>query len=50
MLYHSYFCGLKGMMPGILEMLEAVAQKKGMDWKEKLTHLKEEGQLHVEVY
>lgn len=47
---HIYFCGLKGMMPGILEMLEAVAQKKGMDWKEKLTHLKEEGQWHVEVY
>lgn len=37
-------------MPGILEMLESVSVKKGIDWKEKLTHLKEEGQWHVEVY
>lgn len=47
---HMYFCGLKGMMPGILTMLEGVAQKKGIDWKNKLTHWKEEGQWHVEVY
>ena len=25
---HMYFCGLKGMMPGILEMLEGVAASK----------------------
>ena len=25
---HIYFCGLKGMMPGILETLEGVAKKK----------------------
>ena len=24
-----YFCGLKGMMPGITEMLEGVCTKKG---------------------
>jgi len=47
---HMYFCGLKGMMPGILEMLEGVATKKGIEWKEKLKHWKEEGQWHVEVY
>ena len=47
---HIYFCGLKGMMPGILEMLEGVCTKKGIDWSEKLKHWKEEGQWHVEVY
>ena len=25
---HMYFCGLKGMMPGILEMLEGVCKEK----------------------
>lgn len=47
---HIYFCGLKGMMPGILEMLEGVATKKGLVWADKLKHWKEEGQWHVEVY
>jgi len=47
---HMYFCGLKGMMPGILEMFEGVCKKKGIDWPEKLKHWKEEGQWHVEVY
>lgn len=47
---HIYFCGLKGMMPGILEMLEGVATKKGLVWSDKLKHWKEEGQWHVEVY
>ena len=26
---HIFFCGLKGMMPGIQEMLERVATQKG---------------------
>eukprot|EP01036_Dinobryon_divergens_P036914 gene36914-48160_t len=47
---HIYFCGLKGMMPGILEMLEGVAKKKGIDWATTIKHWKEEGQWHVEVY
>jgi len=47
---HMYFCGLKGMMPGILEMFEKVCTKKGITWSEKLKHWKEEGQWHVEVY
>lgn len=47
---HIYFCGLKGMMPGILEMLEGVAKRKNIDWAAKLSHWKEEGQWHVEVY
>merc|ERR1711924_175874 len=33
---HMYFCGLKGMMPGITEMLEGVCAKKGLVWEDKL--------------
>lgn len=47
---HMYFCGLKGMMPGILEMLEGVSKSKGLDWNAKLDTLKKNGQWHVEVY
>ena len=47
---HMYFCGLKGMMPGILEMLEGVAKSKGKVWAEVLKEWKEKGQWHVEVY
>ena len=31
-------------------MLEGVAKKKGLTWSDKLSHWKEEGQWHVEVY
>ena len=44
-----YFCGLKGMMPPILETLESVAQARGIDWAEKLKELKNRNQWHVEV-
>jgi len=47
---HMYFCGLKGMMPGITEMLEGVAAEKGLKWEDKLKEWKEKGQWHVEVY
>merc|ERR1719183_1240812 len=47
---HMYFCGLKGMMPGITEMLEGVSAKKGVSWEEKLKTWKKAGQWHVEVY
>jgi len=47
---HMYFCGLKGMMPGILDMLEGVAKAKGLDWEDKLKEWKKAGQWHVEVY
>merc|ERR1711998_442231 len=47
---HMYFCGLKGMMPGILEMMEGVAKSKGKEWKDVLKGWKEAGQWHVEVY
>merc|ERR1719327_461402 len=47
---HMYFCGLKGMMPGILTMLEGVAKAKGLEWDEFLEKVKKNGQWHVEVY
>jgi ferredoxin--NADP+ reductase len=47
---HMYFCGLKGMMPGITEMLQEVSVSKGLVWEEKLKEWKKAGQWHVEVY
>jgi len=47
---HMYFCGLKGMMPGITEMLQAVSESKGFVWEDKLKSWKKGGQWHVEVY
>ena len=47
---HMYFCGLKGMMPGILSMLEGVCKEKGISYEEWLEGLKEKGQWHVEGY
>ncbi|KAL3907774.1 MAG: hypothetical protein SGILL_008737, partial [Bacillariaceae sp.] len=47
---HIYFCGLKGMMPGIQDMLKKVAQKKGLNYDEWLKGLKAKKQWHVEVY
>lgn len=46
---HMYFCGLKGMMPGILEMLERVAKSKGLNFEEFVEKLKHNNQWHVEV-
>jgi len=47
---HIYFCGLKGMMPGILETFESIAKSKNLVWADVLKHWKENGQWHVEVY
>ena len=47
---HIYFCGLKGMMPGIQEMLGEVCQRKGFDAASFVKQLKKNGQWHVEVY
>jgi len=47
---HMYFCGLKGMMPGIQDMLKDVCKSKGLDFEEYLAGLKKKGQWHVEVY
>jgi ferredoxin--NADP+ reductase len=47
---HIYFCGLKGMMPGIQDMLKSVAESKGLNYDEWFKGLKEKKQWHVEVY
>ncbi|CAA2934433.1 ferredoxin--NADP reductase, root-type isozyme, chloroplastic-like [Olea europaea var. sylvestris] len=47
---HIYFCGLKGMMPGIQDTLKKVAEQRGEKWDEKLSRLKKNKQWHVEVY
>jgi len=47
---HIYFCGLKGMMPGILEALEQVATARGFDWSTTLKKYQKNNQWHVEVY
>ena len=47
---HIYFCGLKGMMPGIQAMLLDVTTRKNMDYEQWLKGLKANGQWHVEVY
>ncbi|XP_024975575.1 ferredoxin--NADP reductase, root-type isozyme, chloroplastic-like [Cynara cardunculus var. scolymus] len=47
---HIYFCGLKGMMPGIQETLKRVAVERGESWDAKLSQLKRNKQWHVEVY
>lgn len=45
-----YFCGLKGMMPPILDTLSTISKEKGIDWDEKMKELKQKHQWHVEVY
>jgi ferredoxin--NADP+ reductase len=45
-----YFCGLKGMMPPVLEALESLCRVRGIDWAARLSQLKERDQWHVEVY
>mmetsp|Transcript_28283 Transcript_28283/g.39326 ORF Transcript_28283/g.39326 Transcript_28283/m.39326 type:complete len:381 (+) Transcript_28283:97-1239(+) len=47
---HIYFCGLKGMMPGVLEAMQNVAKDQGLDWDTTLQGWKKNGQWHVEVY
>jgi len=47
---HIYFCGLKGMMPGIQDMLKEVTAAKGIEYDEWLKGLKKKKQWHVEVY
>lgn len=47
---HMYFCGLKGMMPGILDMLERVSKEKGINFSEFVEGLKHKNQWHVSVF
>lgn len=44
---HMYFCGLKGMMPGILDMLKRVSEQKGRNFDEFVENLKHKNQWHV---
>lgn len=44
---HMYFCGLKGMMPGILDMLQRVSKEKGRNFDEFVEGLKHKNQWHV---
>merc|ERR1711968_388357 len=37
---HMYFCGLKGMMPGITEMLKSVCESKGLSYDDYISKLK----------
>jgi len=45
-----YFCGLKGMMPGIEDMLKGVCAEKGLEYSEWIEGLKHKEQWRVEVY
>lgn len=47
---HVYFCGLKGMMPPIIESLEKMSKERGINWDDMLSKLKSNNQWHVEVY
>jgi sulfite reductase alpha subunit-like flavoprotein len=47
---HIYFCGLKGMMPGINDTLKAVCESRGLVFEHFTEKLKEANQWHVEVY
>ena len=47
---HLYMCGLRGMLPGVQELLKQVAAGKGGDYDEFMEGLKKNGQWHVEVY
>lgn len=47
---HIYFCGLKGMMPGIQEMLSTVCKTKGLEYSQWFEKLKRDERFHVEVY
>ena len=47
---HMYLCGLRGMLPGVQESLQKVAESKGLDYDEFLAKLKKNKQWHVEVY
>jgi len=45
-----YFCGLKGMMPGIMEALERVCITRNLDFSAKHKQWRDNHQWHVEVY
>jgi sulfite reductase alpha subunit-like flavoprotein len=47
---HIYFCGHKGMMPGILCMLEKAAYENAIPYEEFVGKMMNNGQWHYELY
>lgn len=47
---HIYVCGLKGMEDGVLQGLQEIADRNGLDWPALWARLKREGRLHLETY
>ena len=45
-----YFCGLKGMLPGVMDAFERICEGKGVDFSKKMKEWKKAGRWHVEVY
>ncbi|MBS2011357.1 MAG: benzoyl-CoA 2,3-epoxidase subunit BoxA [Deltaproteobacteria bacterium] len=45
-----YVCGHKRMEQGVLEALEDVCTKNGIDWATRLACLRQEGRIHLETY
>jgi ferredoxin--NADP+ reductase/benzoyl-CoA 2,3-dioxygenase component A len=47
---YIYVCGLKGMEDGVLQALQEIADRNGLDWATLWPRLKREGRLHLETY
>jgi benzoyl-CoA 2,3-dioxygenase component A len=47
---YLYICGLKGMEAGVMQALQEVCARAGIDWKELSQRMIGEGRLHVETY
>lgn len=47
---YVYVCGLKGMEEGVLQALQDIADRHGLDWSALWPRLKREGRLHLETY
>lgn len=47
---YIYVCGLKGMEDGVLQALQDIADRHGLEWAALWPRLKREGRLHLETY
>ncbi|ABE36765.1 benzoyl-CoA oxygenase/reductase, BoxA protein [Paraburkholderia xenovorans LB400] len=47
---YIYVCGLKGMEDGVLQALQEIAERNGLDWATLWPRLRREGRLHLETY
>ena len=47
---YLYVCGLKGMEAGVLDALETIGEREGLDWPALHARMKNEGRLHFETY